>query len=294
MKIPTKRLANGFELPVYGLGLWQMGGRLEADYAQDGRDVAAIQAAIEQGVTHIDTAEMYGHGHAEELLARAVEGIDRAKLTIASKVSAEHQSYEGIKRALAASLERLKMDYVDLYMLHRFPLPALPIEDAMRAMDELVDEGLVRHIGVSNCSPARFTAAQAASKHKLVCNQVHYNVQYREVESRGVLKQCQNNDVMLVAWRPLQKGGLAETPLLVELGKKYGKTPAQVAINWLVVQDHVVTLSKTSTAAHLEENLGALGWALEAADVERIRREYPDQRLVSDAVPMDYAGSLPA
>jgi diketogulonate reductase-like aldo/keto reductase len=179
-------------------------------------------------------------------------------------------------------------------MLHRYPYPGQPIEDTMRAMDELVDEGLVKYIGVSNLSPARFAAAQAASKHKIVCNQVHYNVQYREVETRGVLDQCQKEDVMLVAWRPLQKGTLSEAPVVAELAKKYGKTPAQIAINWLISQDNVVTLSKTSRLEHLEENLGALDWTMEKGDVERLRAEYPDQKQVSDAVPMDYPADVAA
>jgi diketogulonate reductase-like aldo/keto reductase len=292
MKIPTKTLDSGFELPVYGLGLWQMGGRNTADYSQDAQEVAAIRAALEQGVTHFDAAESYGNGHAEELLARAVEGYDRGKLIVATKVSAWNQSYDGVRRSFETSLQRLKMDYVDLYMLHRFPTPGLPIADAMRAMNELVDEGLVRNIGVCNMSPARFAATQAVSNHKLVCNQVHYNLQYRETELRGVLGQCQDDDVMLVAWRPLQKGLLGESGIVTELAAKYGKTPAQIALNWLISQDKIVTISKTSNAKHLEENLGALNYAMEPEDVERIRREYPDQKPVSDAVPMDYPADV--
>jgi diketogulonate reductase-like aldo/keto reductase len=290
VKIATKSLANGFELPVYGLGLWQMGGRVESDRSKDGQEVSAIRAAIELGVTHIDTAESYGDGHAEELLARAAEGLDRSKLLVATKVSAGHQTYDGVKRAFDASLKRLKMDYVDLYLLHRYPEPGMPIEQTMRAMDELVRDGVVKHIGVSNLSPARFLEVQANTKNKLVCNQVHYNVQHREVEKRGVLKQCQDEDVMLVAWRPLQKGELLECRgLMKQLAEKYGKSPAQLAINWLICQDHVVTISKTSSAEHLRENLGALDFEMDAGDVERIRREFPDQREQSDAVPLDYA-----
>lgn len=292
MNIPTKKLASGFEAPAYGLGLWQMGGLTTADRTHDAREITAIRTALEHGVTHLDTAESYGDGHAEELLARAVDGFERSKLLVATKVSAWNQSYDGVRRSLDASLKRLKMDYVDLYMLHRYPEPGLAIEDTMRAMDELVDKGLVLNIGACNLSPARFEAAQAASKHKLVCNQVHYNLQYRETEVRGVLKQCLELDVLLVAWRPLQKGRLGEAPVVTKLAEKYGKTPAQIAINWLVSQDQVVTISKTSNLAHLEENLGALDWTMEPEDIERIRSEYPDQQRASDAVPLDYAADV--
>lgn len=294
MNVPTKKLTNGFELPVYGIGLWEVGGRYEADTTKDNAEVEAIRAALEAGITHIDTAESYGHGHAEELLARAIEGYDRSKLIIATKVSAHNQGYEGVRQACEASLKRLGTDYIDLYLIHRYPMPGISIEETMRAMDELVDEGLVRHIGASNLSPRRFTEAQKHARHKLVCNQVHYNVQYREAEARGVLQQCLDTDTMLVAWRPLQKGSLLDSPLLAELATKYNKTPAQVAINWLIAQTNVVTIAKTSNPTHLKENLGAINWTMESGDIERIRNEFPDQKDISDTVPLNYDADLAA
>lgn len=294
MNIPTKKLQSGFELPVYGLGIWQMGGRLEADSTKDDEEIKAIRAALDAGITHIDTAESYGDGHAEELLKQALVGRDRSKLIIATKVSAHNQSYEGVHKSFQASLSRMGLDYVDLYLLHRFPEPGIDIADTMRAMDELVEQGLVKNIGVCNMTPLRFNEAQKLTKNKLVCNQVHYNVQYREIEDKGVLEHSQENDVLLVAWRPLQKGILPDSPLINEMAAKYNKTSSQIALNWLISQKNVVTLSKTSNIQHLHENLGALGWSLEDADIERIRSEYPDQQLVSDAVPLDYEADVPA
>ena len=292
MKIPIKKLDNGFELPVYGLGLWGIGGRWDTDTSKDTSEILALQAALALGITHFDTAEGYGDGHAEELLGQAIKGADRRRLVIATKVAASHQSYEGIYRSLEASLKRLETDYVDLYLLHRYPEPGIHIADTMRAMDELVAQGLVRSIGVSNMTPNRFNEAQKHTKNKLVCNQVHYNVQYREIEKIGILKQCQANDVLLVAWRPLQKGTILSSPLLNELAQKYGKTPAQVAINWLISQKNVVTLSKTSTVSHLKENLGAVDWTMETEDIERVRSDFLDQKDVSDAVPLNYKADI--
>jgi diketogulonate reductase-like aldo/keto reductase len=292
MNIPTKKLQSGVELPVYGLGLWQMGGRLEEDDSNDATEIAAIRAAIDAGVTHLDTAELYGAGHAEELLGQAIKGYDRQKLFIATKVSSWNQSYENLHNSFQASIKRIGTDYIDLYLLHRYPEPGIPIADTMRAMDELVDSGLVKNIGVCNMSPRRFAEAQRHSKHKLVCNQVHYNIEYREVEKRRVLQQCQDDDVMLVAWRPLQKGLLPESDLIKEIAEKYGKTSAQVAINWLISQKNVVTIAKTTNPDHLMENLGAVDWQMEEADIERIRAEFPDQKLASDAVPMDYVADI--
>ena len=292
MNIPTKKLTTGFELPVYGLGLWQMGGRWEADASNDAQEIEAIRAAIDAGITHIDTAESYGDGHAEELLGKALESYDRTKLFIASKVSKDNQSYEDLHRSFEASLKCIGTDYLDLYLLHRFPLPGTDLKGTMRAMDELVEQGKVKHIGVCNMTPNRFNAVQALTKNKLVCNQVHYNVQYREIEKSGVLQDAQDNDVMIVAWRPLQKGILPETPLLNELAKKYDKTSSQIAINWLISQQNVVTICKTSDVGHLKENLGAVGWTMDAKDVELFRQEFPDQQLVSDAVPLNYEADI--
>lgn len=292
MKIPTKKLDCGFELPVYGLGLWQMGGRWEIDTNNDAKEIEAIRAALDAGITHIDTAESYGNGHAEELLGEAIKGYDRSNLIIATKVSAWNQAYDNLRRSFESSLERIGTDYVDLYLLHRYPETDLPIAETMKAMDKLVQERLVRYIGVCNVTPNRFREAQRHTRNKLVCNQVHYNVQHREVEDKNVVQFCQDNDVMLVAWRPLQKGSLLDKPILQQMANRYGKTPAQIAINWLILQDHVVTLSKTSNINHLKENLGAIGWTMDTEDIEKIRREFPDQKLVSDAVPLDYAADI--
>lgn len=294
MNIPTKKLESGFEIPVYGLGLWQMGGTNSQDRSKDAEEIAAIRTAIEAGITHIDTAETYGNGHAEELLREAVQGYSRNKLFIGSKVAAFNQGYDGVLRAAEASLERLGMEYLDLYMLHRYPEPGLDITGTMRAMDELLDQGLVRNIGVSNLTPRRFNEAQRHSRHKLVCNQVHYNVQYRESENRGVLRHAQENDVMLVAWRPVQKGSIPRSAVLDELAAKYDKTATQVAINWLVSQKNVVTIAKTSNKDHLYENLGAVNWTMDFEDIERIRAEFPDQKMTSDAVALDYAADVSA
>lgn len=294
MDIPRKKLLNGFELPVYGFGLWLIGGKRDADYSRDEEEIATLRKAIEMGVTHFDTAEGYADGHSEELLGQAIKGCNRTKLFIATKVSGEHQGYNGVKKSLTDSLVRLQTAYVDLYILHSYPDQGISIAETMKAMDELMDQGLIRNIGVSNMTARRFDEAQKYTKHKIVCNQVHYNTQYREAEVSGVLDFCQDSDVMLVAWRPLQKGRLPQSELIDQLTVKYQKTPSQIVLNWLISQDNVVTIAKTSSIAHLKENLGATGWTMDSADIELIRTEFPRQQLVSDAYPLDYVADLPA
>ncbi|QQS20076.1 aldo/keto reductase [Candidatus Saccharibacteria bacterium] len=292
MEIPIKTLKSGFSLPVYGLGTWQMGGGWEADTSQDEREIHAIRYALDQGITHLDTAESYGNGHSEELIAYAMQGFDRSKLVITSKVSGNHQGYNDILRSCEASLERLRTDYIDLYLLHRFPDVGTDIRDTMRAMDRLVTEGMVRSIGACNLTVDRFKAAQAVTENKLVCNQLHYSLDCREIIDKNVLEYCQQKDVLVTAWGPLSKGTLEEAALLHEMAKKYQKTPYQVALNWLITQTNVITIPKTSSPKHLDENLGALGWELSQGDWQRLADDFPGQTNRSSRVPLDYEADV--
>ncbi|MCX6754066.1 MAG: aldo/keto reductase [Candidatus Nomurabacteria bacterium] len=288
--IPTKKLNNGFEIPEYGLGTWQMGGRSERDLSNDDQaDIKAINMAVKEGIVHIDTAESYANGHSEELIAQAIKenNINREDLFIVSKVSGSNQGYDGVLNACKKSLERLNTNYLDLYLLHRFP-DGFSLEETMKALVELKDKGLVKNIGVSNFNVEHLKEAQSYSKYPIVCNQVHYNLRVREVEQIGLLKYCQENDIMIVAYRPTEKSKLFETtPKIIEdMCKKYNKTFAQISINWLISQPNVVTLAKTRDPKHLEENLGALGWQMEQEDIEKLRNEFPNQINVSDVVPL--------
>ena len=285
MDIPVKKLKNGFTLPEFGLGTWQMGGRDVANSGNDAKDIAGVRAAIDAGITHLDTAESYGDGHAEEIIGEAIQGMNREKLFITSKVSEDNHTCEGIPTSCKKTLKRLGTDYLDLYLLHAFSTTC-PLEEAVEALDALVDEGLVKHIGVSNFGVEHLKEAQGYSKHPIVCNQVHYNLQVREVEKEGLLDYCQKNDVLLVAYRPVEKGKLLEDvpKIMEEMCVKYQKTPAQIAINWLISQQSVVTIAKTSDPVHLKENLGGLGWNLTEGDIELLRKEYPGQVFISDVI----------
>lgn len=288
MNIPDRTLKSGFSLPVYGLGTWQMGGRWEPDYSNDEAEIKAIRSALDHGITHIDTAEGYGDGHCEELVGQAIKGHDRSKLIITTKVAGYHQTYDGVLKSCAGSLKRLGLDYIDLYLLHSFPDPGINVADTMKAMDRLVEEGLVKNIGACNLSVNRFQAVQAATNNKVVCNQVHYSLHQRESEAKGVIKFCQDNDIFITAWGPLEKGSLEQAALLQEMADKYQKTPYQVALNWLISQPSVVTIPKTTNVEHLEENLGCLGWQLSDEDMAKLTKDFPHQAEVSERVPLDY------
>lgn len=290
MGIQTKKLANGFEMPVFGLGTYGFGLNPNNEQAE----ITAVKTAIELDVSHIDTAEVYADGKSESLVGQGIKGFDRQKLFLVSKVAANNLNYQGIHTAVLKSLERMGVDYLDMYLMHRCP-PEHLMAECVTAMDELADKKIVRYIGLSDTNTSHADKLQKLSKHKFMANQVHYNLEIREVEKEGLLNYCQNNDMMLVAWRPVNKGVLAKSGvnltaagilLLDEMAKKYQKTQAQIAINWLISQKNVVTLAKSANLEHLKENLGAAGWTMETTDIEKLRNEFPHQQPVSDTVPL--------
>lgn len=277
-------------MPVFGLGTYMMG-----EGANDRQEVLAIRLAIEAGITLIDTAEKYAGGHCEELVGQAIKNYDRKKLFIVSKVGGNNLSYSGIKTAIVKSLERLDTPYLNLYLMHRCPLED-KFAECVKAMDELMSQGLVKNIGLSNTNTKHANILQSLSHNKFVVNQVHYNLQFREPEQDGLVDYCQNNDMFLMAWRPVNKGALNKSgtditksgiAILDRICAKYQKTPAQIAISWLISQSNIVTLSKTAKMAHLKENLGAVGWQMEKSDVELLRKQFPNQQDISDTVPLE-------
>lgn len=263
-----KTFPDGVRIPVVGIGTWEMG----EDISEDDKDIKALKEAIRFGMTHIDTAESYAAGHAEELVGGAIKSFDRKNLFITTKVSPEHLRFDQVLEAAKASLGRLETNYIDLYLIH-WPNPDIPLEETMRAFDFLVDEDLVRYIGVSNFSVQLLKEAQSYSKNKIVTNQVEYNLISREPE-KELLSFCQEKNIMLTAYQPLARGKLTKPgfDLLDELAKKYSKTQAQIALNWLISKPNVVVIPKSSNIEHLKENLGAIGWKMEKKDIELLNK----------------------
>ncbi len=269
-----------------------MGGYRSRDQKNDDSgDISAIRYALDKGVTHIDTAEVYGNGRSEELVGQAIEGYDRSKLIIASKCGGFRPPDE-ISKACRESLKRSNLDYFDIYYLHwreaSFGRENFDLTLQIPELEKLFEEGLIRNIAVSDFSTKSLEEAQSICKYPIVANQVHYNLIYREPEKDGLLKYCQENDVFLMAWRPLELGKLANTGngQMLDMADKYEVPHSAVSINWLTSQKNVVTLFKSSSEKHIDENLKALGWTMEKSDIELLRKNYPGQCFISDAVPL--------
>jgi diketogulonate reductase-like aldo/keto reductase len=204
-----REIAPGVEIPVLGFGTWGIGGREQPDYRRDEEEIMAIRLAIELGLTHIDTAEFYGAGHSEELVGQAVEGYERNKIFITTKVWHTHLRKDDVIKSINASLDRLRLDFVDLYLIH-WPNLAIPLSETMAAMEECVSKGLTRFIGVSNFSAQLMLEAQKKLKNnKIITNQVEYSL-LDQKPSMELLPTCRETGISLVAYRPIGRGNLAK------------------------------------------------------------------------------------
>jgi diketogulonate reductase-like aldo/keto reductase len=263
--------AGGPPVPVIGQGTWHLG---EDPRARD-REVAALRLGLELGLTHIDTAEMYADGRAEEIVADVIADR-RAEVFLATKVLPSNASYDGTLRAFEGSLKRLRTSYIDLYLLHWWS-NRHPIADTMRAMEALVDRGLLRYIGVSNLDVPQLEAAQAALREeRLVCNQVLYHLGDREVEA-ALLPFCERAGIAVVGYTPLARGGYMRG-VVADIARKRGRSPRQVVLNFLTRRPSLFTIPKASQPDHVRENAAALDFSLTDADVAAIDRAFKPPR----------------
>lgn len=264
------------DVPVIGMGTWMIEGRSRD---AERRAVEALQLGLDLGMNHIDTAEMYGNGRAEELVAEAVDG-QREQVFLVSKVLPSNASYEGTLKACERSLKRLKTDFIDLYLLH-WPSSQHPIEETMRAMEKLVDEGMIKFIGVSNFDVEQLREAQnALVKHRIACNQVLYHLAYRGIELE-LLPYCTENGIAIVGYSPFGHGNFLSShsrggKVLAEIAKRQNRTVRQVALNFLTRDSNLFTIPKAGNPDHIRENSGAVGnWKLTDEDIVAIDRTFP-------------------
>jgi diketogulonate reductase-like aldo/keto reductase len=258
---------GGPPVPVIGQGTWRMG---ENPRARD-REVAALRLGLDLGLTHIDTAEMYADGRAEEIVGDAI--VDRrAEVLLTTKVKPTGASYDGTLRAFEASLRRLRTSYIDLYLVHWWGRRH-PIAETMRAMETLVERGMLRYIGVSNFDVPQLEAAQAGlRRERLMCNQVLYHLGDRGVES-AILPFCEQLGIAIVGYTPLARGGFLRG-VVAEIARRHGRTPRQVTLNFLTRRPSLFTIPKAVELEHVRENAAALDFTLTDAEIAVIDREF--------------------
>jgi diketogulonate reductase-like aldo/keto reductase len=267
---------TGLEVPVIGMGTWLIEGRSRDAERQA---IEALRLGLDLGMNHIDTAEMYGNGRTEELVAKAVDN-QREQVFLVSKVLPSNASYQGTLKACERSLKRLKTHFIDLYLLH-WPSSQHPIEETMRAMEKLLDEGMIRLIGVSNFDVEQLREAQhALKKYRIACNQVLYHLAYRGIE-RDLLPYCAENSIAIVGYSPFGHGNFPSShskggKVLAEIAKRHNRTMRQVTLNFLTRDPNLFTIPKAGNPDHVKENSGAVGdWNLTDEDITAIDRTFP-------------------
>ncbi|HET7880148.1 MAG TPA: aldo/keto reductase [Acetobacteraceae bacterium] len=265
----TVRLPDGTKVPALGQGTWHMGERGGSAKAE----AAAIRLGIELGMTLIDTAEMYGNGGAEEMLAEAIAG-QRDRLFIVSKVYPHNASRSGVPAACERSLKRLRTDHIDLYLLHW--RGSHPLADTVDAFEKLRAEGKIRHWGVSNFDTSDMQGL-VRLPHGANCaaNQVLYHVGSRGIEF-DLLPWSSEHKVPLMAYSPVGQGGrLLQSRALAAVAKRHNATPAQIAIAWSMRHPNVITIPKASDPKHVRENAAAGEITLTAEDLAAIDAQHP-------------------
>ncbi len=259
---------QGEEVPAVGLGTWRLTG-------ENCRE--AVETALKLGYRHIDTAQAYGNER-QVGEALAASDVDREEVFLATKLDGGARGYDNVIRGTEESLAKLGTEYLDLLLIHwpngrfpgsRIPMPgsSVPHGETLDAMNELVDRGKLRHIGVSNFDVGLLDEARSLSDAPILTNQVQFHPYW---DQSALLDYCAIHDVMLTAYSPLAHGGVLNDPVLADVGRRYGKTPAQVAIRWVIQHENVCTVPKATSSEHLEQNVDVFDFELTGAEMDRV------------------------
>lgn len=261
--------ANGAEIPAIGLGTVGLTGAAGQ---------RLVTHALEVGYRHIDTAQMYGN-EADIGAVMAANVLPRDQIFLTTKVLPSNYAADDFERSVDESLSKLKVDRVDLLLLH-WPGSPVPIEDAILRLNRARAEGKARHIGISNFSTPLVRKAVAVSEAPLVCNQVEY---HPYLAQKAVLPETRRNGLALVAYSPIAKGKVVGDAVLAEIGRRHGKSETQVTLRWLVQQDGVIAIPRTTNPERVKANLDVFDFTLSDDEMRRIGALDRGERLVNPA-----------
>ncbi len=232
----------------------------------------AFKLAVSLGIDNVDTAEMYGSGRAEEFVGALLKEVGRDRVFVTTKLYPHRfRSRESALKAARASLGRLGVNTVDLILIH-WPDDATPVEVQVRNLEAIAEAGLARYIGVSNFSKKLLEKAlSAVRKHEVVVDQVKYSILDRSIEYEGLLDYAVRNGVTIQAYSPLERGGVVSSDMVKRVAEEVGKTPVQVALNYLISHPRVVAIPKTESSVRVREIVGAMGWRLSESLLSRVK-----------------------
>ncbi len=266
-EIQTVELPDGTRIPALGQGTWRMGEDPERRVAER----AALRAGIELGLAVIDTAEMYGEGETERFLGEALQGL-RDRVFLVSKAYPQNASRARLRKACETSLRRLKVEHLDLYLLHW--RGGVPLGETVEAMEALREDGLIARWGVSNFDADDMEDLLEAGGDACSTNQVLYNLTRRGPEY-DLLPLMEKLSMPVTAYSPVEQGRLVGHPALEEVAKRHDATGLQVALAWLLRRPDVLAIPKAGTVAHIEENRSAVELKLSDLDVSDLDAAFP-------------------
>lgn len=263
----TLQLPSGREIPILGQGTWRMGEKASQKQAE----IDALKLGIELGMRLIDTAEMYGEGGAEKVVAEAISGC-RDEIFLVSKFYPYNASYDGVIAACDRSLSRLKTDYLDLYLLHW--RGSIPLSETLEALQHLKQVGKILEYGVSNFDTDDMTEAESLPGGKeIATNQVLYNLKRRGIEW-DLLPWCQQRNIPIMAYSPVEQRAFVNNSQLKAIASRHNATSTQIALSWLLHQDNVISIPKATDPQHIKENRAALDIQLTTEDLQEIDRAF--------------------
>jgi diketogulonate reductase-like aldo/keto reductase len=266
--MPSISLPDRAVIPVLGQGTWQMAEKP----ARRVEEIKALRAGLDLGMTLIDTAEMYGDGAAEELVAEAIDGR-RDDVFLVSKVLPENSSRNGTIKACERSLKRLRTDTLDLYLLHW--RGGVPLSETVEAFDALVKAGKARSWGVSNFDVEDMQELMALPGGKACAiNQVLFNLSRRGIE-QGLIPWSRKHNIPIMAYSPVEQGRLLSKPALRKIADRLNATPAQVALAWVLAHPNICAIPKAGSVEHVKENHGALSVRLTKEDMTALDAAFP-------------------
>lgn len=270
----TVTLPSGERVPALGMGTWMLG----EHSANRAEEIATLQRGIDLGMSLIDTAEMYGEGEAERLLASAIKGR-REKVFLVSKVYPHNSSQRGTQAACERSLKRLGVDSIDLYLLHW--RGNVPLSETIEAFEKLELQGKIRHWGVSNLDSYDMAElVEIPGGERVAVNQVLYNLSRRGIEW-DLLPWCHGRRIPVMAYSPVEQARLLRHTALQKVAEAHGMSAAQLALAWLLNHEQLIVIPKSSSGQHLEENFAAAEIRVDTNLAAEIDRIFPPPRHAS-------------
>ena len=271
---------SGKPLSSIGIGTWNIGGKfnpnnptakykgVEPAYENEKTEIEAIQYSISKGQNHIDCAELYGAFHADEVIGKAIAGLERTDLYIADKLWKTSVLKGMVRPTVEKMLEKLGTDYLDMLYIHA-PWAEVNWLEAIPQIDELIDEGTVREFGVSNFTIGNMEQAMQLTRHPIAANQMNYNVLYTDEVSHEFHDFLRQNHIQLVAYQPVKRQEVLTNQTIQRIAQAHDATPAQVALAWLLAKD-ALPIPKATNTAHIDENVATVNIELTVKDLTEL------------------------